>query len=82
MANFFEDENGEYLVLVNDEGQYSLWRTFKEIPKGWTAVGPRGARADCVAYIEKNWTDMRPKSLIERMNKTQGHPVQKSSLPN
>ena len=68
MANFFEDENGDYLVLVNAEGQYSLWRTFKAIPPGWTAVGPRGARAECLAYVEKNWTDMRPKSLIERMN--------------
>jgi MbtH protein len=68
MANFFEDENGDYLVLVNAEGQYSLWRTFKAIPPGWTAVGPRGNRTECLAYVEKNWTDMRPKSLIERMN--------------
>ena len=71
MANFFDDENGEYLVLVNDEGQYSLWRTFKTIPAGWAAVGPRGPRAECLAYIEKNWIDMRPKSLIESMTKNQ-----------
>jgi hypothetical protein len=24
MSNFFEDENGEYLVVVNHEGQHSL----------------------------------------------------------
>jgi uncharacterized protein YbdZ (MbtH family) len=67
MTNFFEDETGEYLVLVNDEGQYSLWRPFKEIPAGWTAVGPRGSRQDCLAYIETHWTDMRPKSLVAQM---------------
>jgi MbtH protein len=67
MSNFFEDENGEYLVVVNHEGQHSLWRPFKAIPAGWSAVGPRGNRADCLAYIEQHWTDMRPKSLVEFM---------------
>jgi len=82
MSSFFEDENGEYLVLVNDEGQYSLWRTFKQVPAGWTAVGPRGPRAECLAYIESHWTDMRPKSLIERMNRNQAQSPQENSLPN
>jgi MbtH protein len=69
MSDFFEDEDGEYLVLINDEGQYSLWRTFKAVPAGWTVVGPSGARKDCLAYIERHWTDMRPASLIERMKR-------------
>ena len=69
MTNPFEDENGEYLVLVNDEGQYSLWPSFREAPAGWTAVGPRGNRKECLDYIEQTWTDMRPKSLIEHMNR-------------
>jgi uncharacterized protein YbdZ (MbtH family) len=69
MSQFFEEEDGEYLVLVNDEGQYSLWRPFKDIPAGWTAVGPRGPRQECLTYIEEHWTDMRPKSLIDQMNR-------------
>jgi MbtH protein len=67
MSNPFDDEDGEFCVLVNDEGQYSLWPTFRDVPAGWTAVGPRGARQACLAYIEENWTDMRPKSLIRQM---------------
>jgi MbtH protein len=67
MANPFEDEDGEYCVLINDEGQYSLWPTFIDIPAGWSAVGPKGARSVCLAHIDENWTDMRPKSLIEEM---------------
>jgi MbtH protein len=67
MSSFFEDEDGEYLVLINDEGQYSLWRTFKPIPPGWRAVGPQGARSECLEFINTNWTDMRPKSLIRQM---------------
>lgn len=68
MANPFEDENGVYHVLVNDEGQHSLWPSFKEVPQGWTIKLKSTTRAACLEYIEKNWTDMRPKSLINRMD--------------
>ncbi|RPI83339.1 MAG: MbtH family protein [Planctomycetaceae bacterium] len=69
MTNPFEDENGTFCVLVNEEGQYSLWPTFREIPAGWKEVGPKGARTVCLDWIEANWTDMRPKSLVEAMAK-------------
>lgn len=69
MTNPFEDDSGEYLVLVNDEGQHSLWPAFREVPGGWTAVGPRGKRSECLDWIEANWTDMRPRSLIAAMDK-------------
>ncbi|MEU9205629.1 MbtH family protein [Streptomyces sp. NPDC048332] len=67
MANPFEDENGTYLVLVNDEGQYSLWPSYVDVPAGWTlAKGPDGRQA-CLDFINENWTDMRPRSLVEAM---------------
>ena len=69
MSNPFDDEEGEFCVLINDEGQYSLWPTFRDVPAGWMTVGPRGARKDCLDYIEEHWTDMRPKSLIAQMEK-------------
>jgi uncharacterized protein YbdZ (MbtH family) len=68
MTNPFEDQDGEYLVLVNDEGQHSLWPGFREIPAGWTAIGPKGKRQECLDWIEANWSDMRPKSLVDAMN--------------
>jgi len=67
MTNPFEDELAEYIVLVNDEGQHSLWPTFCRIPAGWSPVGPRGKRQECLAWVDLNWTDMRPKSLIRFM---------------
>jgi MbtH protein len=68
-TNPFEDEEGVYLVLVNDEGQHSLWPSFVEIPVGWTVIHGEGTRKACLDYIEENWTDMRPKSLIAEMEK-------------
>ncbi|MDX3852778.1 MbtH family protein [Streptomyces sp. AK02-01A] len=67
MSNPFEDPEGVYSVLVNDEGQHSLWPGFAEVPAGWDVAHGPGDRQSCLDYIETNWTDMRPKSLVESM---------------
>jgi MbtH protein len=67
VTNPFEDENGVYHVLVNDEGQHSLWPTFIDVPNGWTIVHKADNRAACLEFINRNWTDMRPNSLIRSM---------------
>ncbi|MFC5743022.1 MbtH family protein [Dyella tabacisoli] len=67
MTNPFEDKDASYLVLVNDELQHSLWPAFAEVPDGWTIAHPIDNRQACLDYIEANWTDMRPKSLIVAM---------------
>ena len=69
VTNPFEDENGIYHVLINDEGQHSLWPSFIEVPDGWTIIHQSDSRAACLDFINRNWTDMRPNSLIERMKK-------------
>jgi MbtH protein len=70
VTNPFEDENGVYHVLVNEEGQHSLWPSFIEVPAGWTIVHASDSRAACLEFINQHWTDMRPKSLIESMKKS------------
>ena len=69
MTNPFENESGQFCVLVNDEGQYSLWPSFIEIPAGWTSGFGPDTRQACIDYVEKHWTDMRPRSLIDAMKK-------------
>lgn len=70
-TNPFDDENGTFYVLINDEGQYSLWPVFADVPGGWTVVHGPGDRQLCLDYIEENWTDMRPRSLVEQMERDQ-----------
>jgi MbtH protein len=68
MTNPFDDESGSFIVLVNDEGQHSLWPIFADVPAGWVnKFGPE-SRQSCLQYVEENWTDMRPKSLIAAMS--------------
>ncbi len=65
MTNPFDDDEASYLVLVNAEGQHSLWPEFIEVPAGWErAFGPDLRRA-CLDYVEEHWTDLRPRSLVD-----------------
>jgi MbtH protein len=68
MSNPFEDPEGVYLVLVNDENQHSLWPDFADVPAGWRVAHGPAARQACLEYVETHWTDMRPRSLAEAMD--------------
>ncbi|WP_447007589.1 MbtH family protein [Saccharothrix isguenensis] len=63
MTNPFEDPEGRFHVLVNEEGQHSLWPSFADVPAGWTSRFGPDTRDACVAYVEEHWTDLRPLSL-------------------
>ena len=56
-----------FTVVRNDEDQYSLWPTGRDMPPGWLSAGVTGTREECLAHIDTVWTDMRPRSLRERM---------------
>ncbi|ANJ11299.1 protein mbtH [Streptomyces parvulus] len=66
MSNPFANPDATFLVLVNDEGQHSLWPSFAEVPAGWTVALDRSDRETCLAHVEEHWTDMRPLSLVRR----------------
>lgn len=57
----------QYHVVVNDEEQYSIWRVGREIPAGWRPVGEPAAKDRALAWIDENWTDMRPLSVRRAM---------------
>ncbi|WP_329363099.1 MbtH family NRPS accessory protein [Streptomyces sp. NBC_00669] len=57
-----------YLVVRNDEEQYSIWWSDRELPAGWHPVGDPAPREECLARIDELWTDMRPLSLRRWMS--------------
>jgi MbtH protein len=59
-----------YKVVMNHEEQYSIWPDYKDLPRGWVAVGKSGLKAECLEYIKEVWTDMRPLSLRKKMAET------------
>ncbi|MFF4832693.1 MbtH family protein [Streptomyces sp. NPDC001315] len=60
--NPFDDPDGTFSVLVNDEDQYSLWPVRLTVPAGWHVVHGDDTRQACLEYIDANWTDLRPRS--------------------
>lgn len=62
-----EEDTRVYTVVANHEEQYSIWFANKEIPPGWREAGKQGTKAECLAYVEEVWTDMRPLSLRKSM---------------
>lgn len=63
MSTPSDDDTGTWLVLVNDQGQHSLWPALRPVPAGWNEVGPEGDQATCLEWIEQHWADIRPTNL-------------------
>lgn len=57
-----------YKVVLNHEEQYSIWPADRENARGWRDAGKSGPKAECLAYIDEVWTDMRPLSLRRQMD--------------
>jgi MbtH protein len=68
MTNPFDVPEGNFSVLVNDEGQHSLWPAFADVPAGWTVAHGPTDRGACLEYVETHWTDLRPRSLAAQLN--------------
>lgn len=64
-----DNDEQQYQVLINHEEQYSLWPATMAIPDGWTAGICTGSKEQCQAYVEEVWTDMRPLSLRQAMDR-------------
>jgi MbtH protein len=62
------EDTTAYKVVVNHEEQYSIWPLERENAPGWRDAGKSGTKAECLAYVEEVWTDMRPLSLRRKSN--------------
>ena len=60
-----------YKVVVNHEEQYAIWPAHKPVPAKWSATGVAGSKEECLAYVRRVWSDMRPSSVRER-NRVRG----------
>lgn len=63
--SLFDDESIPFLILVNDERQYSIWPEILPIPPGWSRVQGPVSRQKSLDWLEKHWIDLRPRSLCD-----------------
>ncbi|MGW7362766.1 MbtH family NRPS accessory protein [Streptomyces sp. NPDC054841] len=55
-TNSLDVNDGDWLVVVNDHGQYALWRPFLDLPGGWRAVVLGPDRDTALRWVETHWT--------------------------
>jgi amino acid adenylation domain-containing protein/thioester reductase-like protein len=53
----------DYLVVVNEEGQHSLWPATLTVPAGWRQEGHAMRRQACLSAITAAWPDIVPASV-------------------
>lgn len=63
----WDDETATFVVVRNQEEQYSIWPDHLPVPAGWDLVGKTGPKSECLAYISEVWTDLRPLSLRQHL---------------
>lgn len=64
------EDSAPYLVVKNDEDQYSIWVASRSVPDGWMSCHGPATREACLEHIRMVWMDMRPRSLRERESST------------
>lgn len=69
MSGNWRIDGDEFVVLCNEDGQYSIWPSAAPFPSGWRSVGPIGPKAECLAFVETAWTNMRPVPLRNRTDR-------------
>lgn len=60
----------EHDVVFNDEGQCAIWPSGRDLPAGWKETGVVGDRQSCLAFVERTWPDIRPRSLLRRSHES------------
>jgi amino acid adenylation domain-containing protein/thioester reductase-like protein len=55
-----------YLMVVNGEGQYSIWPAALIVPPGWRPEGRPMQKEACLAVISAEWPDIAPASVRPR----------------
>jgi MbtH protein len=63
----WNSEETVFVVVVNAQEQYALWPAHRALPAGWHATDQRGDRQACLDFVDRVWTDMRPRSLREAL---------------
>jgi MbtH protein len=61
------DSNPDFIVLINDEEQYSLWSSSNSVPDGWRVVHGPAAKQACLDYVDEVWKDLTPRSVRLRL---------------
>src|ERR1700722_17220522 len=67
MAQARETVPDDFVIVANQLGQHSLWRSALTVPRGWQRRSGVMSRSDCRKTIEAEWLDIAPASVTARL---------------
>jgi MbtH protein len=41
----------KYIVVMDENGEYSMWPAGEELPPGWSDTGKSGTQDECLEFI-------------------------------
>ena len=54
------EDNGEYICLINEKEQYSVWFAWKEIQLACKQVAPKGSKEEVLKYVKSmDWHETK-----------------------
>ena len=59
-SNPFDNPQGQFAILQNDQGQYSLWPQQCELPAGWRGVGEPQSQEAGQQWRAEQWQTLEP----------------------
>ena len=59
-SNPFDNPQGQFYILRNEQQQYSLWPHHCALPQGWVVECPLQPLAACNDWLAVNWSTLTP----------------------
>ena len=64
MGNATRDNEGTHQIITNDDLQFVVWSSRRQLPPGWRHVGKSGSRAELALYLREMLVETIPAPLI------------------
>ncbi|CAD5353518.1 MULTISPECIES: MbtH family protein [Enterobacter] len=59
-SNPFDNPQGQFAILRNDQAQYSLWPQQCDLPAGWHVVCEPQSQEACQQWLAEHWQTLVP----------------------
>ena len=64
MGRATRDNEGTHQIITNDDLQFVVWSSRRQLPPGWRYVGKSGPRAELLLYLREMLVETIPAPLI------------------
>ncbi len=59
-SNPFDNSEGQFYILQNEQQQFSLWPQHCALPQGWTVICTPQSSQACNDWLTDHWTTLAP----------------------